>query len=472
MSHHQPPPPPDGPAADGAQAADDAARRAEQARLYGAPVDDLAREMEQLLGIDARELASTLGISAPMLARVREGRRARIGNPTATARLVMLRDFCGHLRAGRASAADVPLTLSQVRAASGPPPSHYPTPQAPLLPRSAAAPEDPFALTDETLRAATAVVRRHVRATPTRRWPLLEQVTGVETWVKHENHCPTGAFKVRGGLVLLDRLLAERGREGLPGLVSATRGNHGQSLAYAGAAAGVPVTIVVPEGNSPDKNRAMEGYGARLVVHGDDFQTAREHADHLARTEGLVGVSAFHPALVAGVATYAAELHASVPDLDVVYVPVGMGSGAAANVAVRDLLGLRTEVVGVVADRAPAYALSHAAGEPVSTETADTVVDGVACRVPDPDAVRILAAGVSRVVRVGDDAARDAMALMYRATHNLAEPAGALSLAGLLADTARPASHTRVAVVHCGGNCDADVLLAALAGAPGVGDGS
>ena len=200
-------------------------------------------------------------------------------------------------------------------------------------------------ITRAELDAALRIVRPHVPVTPAYRWPLLEKVTGTRTWVKHENATPTGAFKVRGGLVYVARLLdAERL---VRGMITATRGNHGQSLAYAGRAHGIPVTIVVPERNSPDKNAAMQGFGAELIVHGRDFQEAREHAIRLAEQHSLHLVPSFHRDLVAGVATYAAELHDQAPDLDVVYVPVGQGSGLCANIAVRDLLGRRTEVVAV-----------------------------------------------------------------------------------------------------------------------------
>ncbi len=294
--------------------------------------------------------------------------------------------------------------------------------------------------------------------TPARRWPLLERATGTETWVKHENHNPTGAFKVRGGVNLAARLREERAATGL---ISASRGNHSQSLAYAGAAFGLPVTIVVPEGNSPDKNAAAEAFGAELLVHGRDFQEALEHSRVLAEERGLTIVPPFHPWLVEGVATYAAELHEDVADLEVVYVPVGMGSGACANIAVRDLLGLATEVVGVVAENAPAYALSFEAGEPVATPDADTFVDGVACRTPDPEAVRRIVAGAARIVRVSEDDAADAMALLYRSTHNLPEPAGSLALAGLLAERDEVAGR-KVAIIQTGGNADFDVLARAL----------
>jgi threonine dehydratase len=314
-------------------------------------------------------------------------------------------------------------------------------------------------LTTESLAAARALLRQHLAPTPALRWPLLERTTGVETWVKHENHLPTGAFKVRGGLTFLARSLAEGP---VTGLMAASRGNHSQSLAFAGRTFGVPVTIVVPEGNSPDKNAATAALGAEVVVHGADFQEASEHSTVLAAERGLTKVPSYHAWLVEGVATGPAELHADVPGLDVVYVPIGMGSGACANIWVRDLLGLATEVVGVVSELAPAYALSVEAGEVVTTPTADTFVDGVACRTPDPEAVAIIAAGIARVVRVSEEQAAGAMALMYRATHNLAEPAGALALAGLLAERDRVAGQ-RVAVVHSGGNADFSVLSRVLA---------
>lgn len=315
-------------------------------------------------------------------------------------------------------------------------------------------------LTHDQLATARSVVGPHVAPTPARRWPLLEEALGGEVWVKHENHNPTGAFKVRGGLTFVHHHVASA--DGAPtGLVSASRGNHSQSLAFAGATFGVPVTIVVPEGNSPDKNAATRAFGAEVVEHGRDFQAAVEHSQVLADRDGLLKVPPLHPWLVEGVATYAAELHASVSDLDVIYVPIGMGSGICANIAVRDLLGADTEIVGVVAERAPAYALSYDAGEVVTTETADTFVDGVACRVPDPLGVATIVAGASRIVRVSEEQARAAMQLMYRATHNLAEPAGSLALAGALADRQR-APGRRMAVVHTGGNADFEVLAGAF----------
>ena len=310
-------------------------------------------------------------------------------------------------------------------------------------------------LTTEDLADATRIVAAHVPVTPAYRWPLLERVTGTPTWVKHENATPTGAFKVRGGLVFAERLTREA--NAVPGLIAATRGNHGQSVAYAAREHGLPATIVVPEGNSPDKNASMAAFGADLVVYGRDFQESLEHARSLAAERGLVFVPSFHPDLVAGVATGAAELHAQAGPLDVIYVPVGLGSGVCAHLAVRDLLGAATEIVGVVADRAPAHALSFAAGRPVSTPDADTFVDGVATRTPVPEAVAAMVAGVARFVRVSEEDAADAMRILWQTTHQMPEPAGAIGLAGLLGDTGRRPGAT-AAVIMSGGNCDTELI--------------
>jgi threonine dehydratase len=318
-----------------------------------------------------------------------------------------------------------------------------------------------MSFTRSELDEATTLVRRWVAPTPAYCWPLLGQAVGAEVWVKHENHTPTGAFKVRGGLVYVDRLLARR--PDVAGIVSATRGNHGQSLAFAGRAHDVPVTIVVPHGNSPDKNASMRSFGADVVEHGHDYQAAREHSVELATTRGLDLVPPFHTDIVLGVATYARELFDVAGELDTVYVGVGMGSGICGLIGVRDLLGLRTEIVGVVSERAPATALSFAAGEAVSTPAADTFVDGVACRVPDPDAIATIVAGAARIVTVSEDACAEAVRVLLATTHNLPEPSGAIALAGLQAEAA-PAAGRRVAVVQSGGNMDASILTAILAG--------
>jgi len=319
--------------------------------------------------------------------------------------------------------------------------------------------------TGDEFAEASAIVARHMAPTPHFAWPLLNECVGAEVWVKHENCTPTGAFKVRGGLVYIDRLVRERPQ--VRGIVSATRGNHGQSLAFAGRAAGLPVTIVVPHGNSPDKNAAMRGFGADLIEHGVDFQAAREHLAEVAEQRGFEVVPSFHKDLCLGVATYAHELFSAAGELDVVYVPVGMGSGICGLMTIRDLLGLSTEIVGVVSEHAPATALSFEAGAPVSTDTVDTFIDGVATRVPDPVAIDLIVRGAGRIVQISDDQCADAVRLLLRCTHHLVEPSGAAALAGFIADRAsRPddARAKRVGVIVSGGNIDAHVLSEILAG--------
>ncbi len=235
----------------------------------------------------------------------------------------------------------------------------------------------------DILEAAAELVHRVVPPTPQYCWPLLSQRVGAELWVKHENHTPTGAFKLRGGVVYLDDL--KRSQPGIAGVISATTGNHGQSIAYAATRLGLRSTIVVPHGNSPEKNRAMQAFGATLVEHGHDFQAAYEHAMALAERKNLHPVRSYHPLLVQGVASYGLELFRAVPDLDVVYVPIGLGSGICGVIAAREALGLKTEIVGVVAANAATYALSFAAGKPVATNSADTFAGGLAVRVPDPE---------------------------------------------------------------------------------------
>jgi threonine dehydratase len=331
-----------------------------------------------------------------------------------------------------------------------------------VVPRAALRETAKVQFTRAELDAACELVHRALPPTPTYRWALLAEAVGADVWVKHENHLPVGAFKVRGGLVYVDRLL--RRRPDVSGLLSATTGNHGQSLAFAGRAAGLPVHIVVPHGNSPDKNAAMRSLGAQVIEHGHDYQAAREHVAALAAADPrLEFVPPFHPDLVLGVATYALELFEAVPDLDTVYVPVGMGSGACGLIGVRDLLGLRTKIVGVVAERADATAQSFVTGQVVTTHAADTFVDGVATRSPDLNAIRLLIAGAARVVTVSEDTVADAMRLHLRTTHNIPEPAGALALAALLkeGDAVRG---RRVAVIQTGGNVDAGTLSTVLAG--------
>ncbi len=301
------------------------------------------------------------------------------------------------------------------------------------------------------LEAALALVHASFPRTPQYAWPLLAARSGAEVWVKHENHTPTGAFKLRGGLTYAERLRRERPH--VPGIVSATRGNHGQSLAWAGRRYGVAVTVVVPHGNSVEKNAAMQAFGARLIEHGDDFEMAREEAARIAVAEGLEFAPSFAPDLVMGVATYALELFRGAPPLDALYIPIGLGSGICGAILTRDLLGLGTEIIGVQAAGAAAYARSFVEGRVVQLNRAETHADGVAVRQPDADAFAIIRAGAARIVTVTDDEIADAIRTYWTDTHNLVEGAGAAPLAALLQERARMAGK-RVAVVISGGNID------------------
>ena len=301
------------------------------------------------------------------------------------------------------------------------------------------------------LEAALALVHESFPGTPQYAWPLLAERCGAEVWVKHENHTPIGAFKVRGGLVYVERLRRERPH--VRGVVSATRGNHGQSLAYAGRRYGVAVTVVVPHGNSVEKNVAMKAFGARVVEHGDDFEMAREEAARLASSEGLEFAPSFAADLVKGVATYSLELFRAAPKLDVLYVPIGLGSGICGAILTRDLLRLDTEIIGVQSTGAAPYARSFAEGRVVAVNRAETHADGLAVRQPDPDALGIIRAGAARIVTVSDDEIADAMRTYWVDTHNLVEGAGAAPLAALLQERPRMAGK-RVGVVISGGNID------------------
>jgi threonine dehydratase len=305
------------------------------------------------------------------------------------------------------------------------------------------------------LERAHGVVGAAMPPTPAHAWPLLAQRLGADVVVKHENHTPIGAFKVRGGLVYVERLQRERPQTS--GIISATRGNHGQSLAFAARRFGVPVTIYVPHGNSVEKNRAMRAFGAHLVEHGEDFQSAREECERHAEREGLELVPSFHRDLVMGVATYALELFRTAPDLDVLYVPIGQGSGICGCIQARDLLGLRTEIVGVQSTEAPSYALSFAAGAVVRTNSSNTLADGMATRVPDPEALSIIRKGALRIVQVTDAEVGDAVRAYWTDTHNLAEGAGAAALAAALQEKAKLRGK-RVGLILSGGNIDFDLF--------------
>jgi len=313
----------------------------------------------------------------------------------------------------------------------------------------------------EGLEQARDVVARHMLPTPQYRWPGLCSLAGCEVWLKHENHTPIGAFKVRGGLVLMDEL---QNGPGLPRkLVTATRGNHGQSIPFAACRLGVPVTVFAPRGNGVEKNAAMAGWGAELIEFGDDFEESRLEAVRVAEAGEAMIVPPFHPALVRGVATYALELFKAVSDLDTVYVPIGMGSGVCGMIQTRDLLGLKTEVVGVVAENAAAMARSVEAGKVVATETANTFADGMACRVPMEEPFAIISGGAARIVEVGDEEIAESMRLLYRNTHNVAEGAGAAAFAALMRERDRNQGR-KVAAILTGGNVDAEVFQQVLSG--------
>ncbi|HSB25545.1 MAG TPA: threonine dehydratase [Burkholderiaceae bacterium] len=308
------------------------------------------------------------------------------------------------------------------------------------------------------LRDAAALVHAHVAPTPQHPWPLLRERTGLQLWVKHENHTPVGAFKLRGGIVYFDRLIGRGARPS--GVISATRGNHGQSIAWAAGRHGLAATIVVPHGNSREKNAAMRALGANLIEHGEDFQAAREHAQVLAEHHGWHMVPSFHTDLVAGVASYALEVFEAVSPLDAVLVPIGLGSGASGLIAARDALGLDTEVIGVVSDGAPAYALSLQSGRAISHEVTTQLADGMACRVPEPAALQILQRGLSQVVQVSDASIATAMRLLFECTHQVAEGAGAAALAAAM--QLPRLRGRRVALILSGGNVDRDVYARVL----------
>jgi threonine dehydratase len=310
------------------------------------------------------------------------------------------------------------------------------------------------------LEAAAQLVYRTVSPTPQYAWPRLAELVGCEVWVKHENHTPTGAFKVRGGIVYMDALQRSGKRVDV---VTATRGNHGQSIAFSAARYGIAATIYVPHGNAADQNAAMRAFGATIVEFGKDFDEARVACARVAAERNLHYVPSFHRHLVQGVATYSLELFQAVTDLDTVYVPIGMGSGICGAIGVRDLLGRTTEIVGVVARNAPAMALSFEAGRPVPTDSARTFADGMATREPQDEALAAIRRGAARIVQLAEDDIAEAIRVYFRATHQVAEGAGAAALAALLHERARVAGK-KVGVILSGCNIDASVYRRVLAG--------
>ena len=315
--------------------------------------------------------------------------------------------------------------------------------------------------TRDALADAAALIYRQMPPTPQFAWPLLGQRLGAEVWVKHENHTPTGAFKIRGGITFIDWL--RRTHPAVRGIVTATRGNHGQAQARAAVAAGLTAKIYVPQGNALEKNAAMRGFGAEVVEFGADFDSAKAEAMRVAAVEGLFPVPPFHPELLRGVATYGLELLTAVPDLATVYVPIGCGSGICGTIAARDALGLTTEVVGVVSTEAAAAKLSFETGQIVETASANTFADGVAVRAPVPEAFAIYSKGAARIIAVSESEIADAVRIFFHDTHNLAEGAGAVGLAGLIQERDRQQGK-RVAVILSGANMDTEMTARVLAG--------
>jgi len=313
----------------------------------------------------------------------------------------------------------------------------------------------------DEVRAAAEIIYRLMPPTPQYRWPLLCERLGTDVWVKHENHTPIGAFKSRTAIVYAEKLLQRE--PATRGLIAATRGNHGQSVALAAQRKNLPCIIVVPRGNSVEKNAAMRAQGAQLIEQGEDFQSALEHAVKLSAELGYHLVPPYHRDIVLGIATYWLELFTALPQLDVVYVPVGMGSGICSASAVRNALGLRTKLIGVVSDLAPMYALSFDAKKIVESPALTALADGLACRKGNEEALHVMLQNVEHIVRVTDDEVAGAMLALFTDTHNVIEGAGAASLAAALKET--PAlKGKRVALIATGGNVDHDVFARVLAG--------
>jgi threonine dehydratase len=309
------------------------------------------------------------------------------------------------------------------------------------------------------VQEAAAFVGRFLSPTPQYEWPILSQEAGCELWIKHENHTPTGSFKMRGGLVYLDWL--RRSHPEVNEVVTATRGNHGQSIAFAAQRLGLRAVVVVPHGNSREKNAAMRALGAELIEHGHDFHDADAHADELSASRKVHRVLSFHPLLVRGVASYALELFQAVPQLDLVYVPIGWGSGAAGLAAVRNALGLKTKIIAVVSAEAPSYARSILAGRIVDISPRTRIADGIAVARPHRGAFELVRNEIERVVEVSDDRVEAAMRAYFRATHNVAEGAGAAALAAVFQECTQ-IGRRRVAAVLTGGNVDSDVYCRVL----------
>jgi threonine dehydratase len=309
-----------------------------------------------------------------------------------------------------------------------------------------------------SIEDARRTVREAMPPTPQQRWPLLDQRLGAQAWVKHENHTTVGAFKLRGGLVYFDAL---RQREpGCRAVIGATRGNHGQSVGFAARRHGFHASIVVPHGNSVEKNAAMRALGVELIEHGDDFQAAREHAGRLAKDHRLHMVPSFHDDLVRGVASYWLEFFEAVQP-EVVFVPIGQGSGICACAAARAHTGVATRIVGVVSAHATAYQQSFREGRAIEAPVTTVLADGMACRVPDEQALAVIRREVDDVVAVTDDQVGAAMRALFADTHNVAEGAGAAALAAALLQREKWAGRC-IGLPLTGGNVDSAVFAQVL----------
>ena len=323
----------------------------------------------------------------------------------------------------------------------------------------------------QQIEAAQKIVYAAMPPTPQYSWPLLNQRLGAEVWVKHENHSPVGAFKLRGALVYATWL--KETQPGIETLVAATRGNHGQGVGMAARLLGLRAIIVVPHGNSKEKNLAMLAQGVELIEHGADFQASLEYARELATQPDQAGqgakyafVESIHPNLVLGTATYALEFFRGAPPLQTVYVPVGMGSSICGVSAVRNALGLSTEIVGVVAADAPAQAASFRERRVVEAPALTQIADGLACRLPNQEASQLIWENVARFVEVSEAEIAAAMNFYFQDTHNLAEGAAAAALAAAIQEkhaAIHPgAGKGRIGLILTGGNVDREVYSQVL----------
>ncbi len=315
-------------------------------------------------------------------------------------------------------------------------------------------------ITLHDIRESRRIIYKSLRPTPLMKHPLLDQATGLDIHVKHENHNPTGAFKVRGGLNLVARLTPEERR----GVITATTGNHGQSIALSCRQEGVPCTIVTPRGNNPEKNAAMRAFGADVIEVGRDFDEAREYVERLQRENGLRYVhSANEPHLIAGVATYALEIFEELPEVDIVLVPIGGGSGACGCALVRTYLGSRAKIIGVQAAGADAFTRSWRTGTRVTGESIATFAEGMATRVTFDLTFSILKEHLDDVVTLSEEELMDGVRLALQTTHNLAEGAGAASLAAAV-KLRENLQGKRIVCVMSGGNIDQATLTRVLTG--------